>query len=374
MVQEIIFHLGDRKTGSTSIQDALARGDISSPGKTLFYSSPTNHIPLAKSLHTNDHLPLQEQRFNKLARQLKKSDADIAVISAEHFESVDPALLLTAIEQYLPEYRNNIRLIAYVRPHADRLLSNYAEQIKLGQFAGTLERFYQQRQRKNPLIYTARFDAWRDLFGDRFTLRPFIRSQLVNNDVVHDFADYIFQGATFSVRDAQQSNQSLTLEQLALLREFHLVLGKNKTLQNLQVGIGKQMGRLLADIPQKKRTKLRLHSELTEQIIIASLADAQALDASYFAPDKPMETTLLAARAKAITEPQSIKAGKCLSLRDIRMTRFWANLVVTLAGQTPDTLLSNLQDHLVSELQNPVQTKDSPSKKPTTANDILDLI
>ena len=50
MVEEIVFHLGDCKTGTTSIQAVLARGAWTldgQAGRGIVYPAQVNHIPLA---------------------------------------------------------------------------------------------------------------------------------------------------------------------------------------------------------------------------------------------------------------------------------------------------------------------------------------
>ncbi|PCI44584.1 MAG: hypothetical protein COB49_10930, partial [Alphaproteobacteria bacterium] len=60
MINELIIHLGDTKTGSTSIQKALVRNICQAPGKTIIYPTKNNHIGLAKTLD-------QKRRFNERA-------------------------------------------------------------------------------------------------------------------------------------------------------------------------------------------------------------------------------------------------------------------------------------------------------------------
>ena len=54
-------------------------------------------------------------------------------------------------------------------------LSAYMQRTKAGMFQGDMETFFARTQGENLLHYAPRFDRWRDVFGDRFTLRPMIR-------------------------------------------------------------------------------------------------------------------------------------------------------------------------------------------------------
>lgn len=367
MVKELIFHLGNRKTGSTSIQDMLAQNAIVCADKTLFYPTKTNHISLAKTLGVN-HSPAQRaERFTKLARRLGKSDADIGVISAEYFESVDPHILKATLDEFLPEYRDNTRLIAYVRPHAERFLSNYAEQIKLGQFYGSLEKFLEKMQKAGVLEYTPKFEAWRDVFGDRFELRPFIRDWLAHKDVVHDFIGYALGDVDFTLPKTEPSNSSLSLEYLALIREFQRVLRQKKNLKQLQVALGKQLGRSLAQFPRHRHTRLALHTDIVEALIDSYHEDAISLDAAFFPEVRPMETALLSAREAAIPAPQSLQAEDILPQHEVQMVHVWATLIRSMTGQMAEELCSNLQRHLAQELQQVARINKPKKKKPARA-------
>ena len=197
MAAELILHIGGFKTGSTSIQAALAKCNYTVPGKTILYPGVAEREGLAKSRGQHDRLartpfPNQpvarhrEARFAAVARRLRKSDADTdyAVLSAEMFEYVNPQLLAAEIDRHFPEYRDRLRIIGYVRPHAERLVSGYAERVKHGFFLGSLEEFHQASSVKDKphhwgFFYAQRFARWKACFGDAFQIRPMIRDRLI---------------------------------------------------------------------------------------------------------------------------------------------------------------------------------------------------
>ena len=343
MINDLVFHLGNRKTGSTSIQDALAQDLIHCAEKSIYYSAPTNHLPLAKSLTPGHDIKDRDKRFQTLAARLKASQADVAVVSAEFFEEVDPRLLQDAINHYLPEFRDKIRLIAYVRPHAERVLSNFAEQTKLGQFHGPLERFHKKLAEQGSLFYTAKFQAWRDVFGAAFELRPFVRERLRNNDVVDDFADYMLKGSPFTLQTHIASNPSLSVEYLAMIREFQRIQTLNKTDPVLKMELGKYLGRQLSARPVKKHQKLRLHKRVVESIIETYQDDARTLDAVFFPEhNKPMETNLLASREAAIEKAQSLVPTDNMTQWHAQMVQVWSGLVYTIGKGLKDEVCQNL--------------------------------
>ncbi|GGA29644.1 hypothetical protein [Neptunicoccus cionae] len=346
MVKQLVIHLGDRKTGSTAIQDALVAGAIQSPDASIFYPTGNNHIPLAKTLSVKALASQRDQRFGKLAKRIHRSDADIAVISAEHFESVDPAALQEALKEFFPDLLGRVRLLAYVRPHGDRLVSNYAEAIKLGHFDGDLDAYHAMRLEKRPLQYTPRFNRWRETFGSSFTLRPFVRGALVNGDIVADFAEFLLGDTPHQLADSPQSNPSMSLEDLAMMRLLQSRIAAVPNSTKFQVSLGKTLGTLLAEAPEQpaNHTKLALHADLAEAVQEAYLADAQALDQAFFAPETPMKDALLAARSKAVKAPQSIAAEDHLSPEAIRMVDIWAGLLTSRKAPNGSALREILKD------------------------------
>lgn len=333
MVKQLVIHLGDRKTGSTAIQDALAAGAITCPTARIFYPATTNHIPLAKTLSVKSLAPQRDMRFTKIAQRIAKSDADIAVISAEHFEVVNPSLLQETLTRYFPDLAGNIRLIAYVRPHADRLVSNYAEAVKLGQFTGDLHSYHSQRLEKKPLHYTKRFSRWRDVFGAAFTLRPFVRKTLAGGDIVQDFAQFLLGDAPHSVKASPPSNPSMSLQDLAMVHHLQSRISAQPNMSKFQVSMGKSLGQLLAAArdttqePPHPPIKLAIHADLAKAVQTAYQDDARTLDGAFFAPNTPMQDALQSSRDTAVAAPQSIAVADHLSPAAIRMVDVWAGLL-----------------------------------------------
>lgn len=330
MIKQIFIHLGDRHTDGITLQNALVRGDITCPTVQVFYPTNSNHAPLAKTLSMKPLFDQRELRFSKLAQRIARSDADIAVISAEQFEAADPALLKNTLAQHFPDLARNIRLIAYVRPHGDRLLAAYVEAVTLGQFGGDLHSFHTRRLEQKPLHYTARFNHWRDVFGAAFSLRVF-----KGGDIVQDFAQFLLEGISHSVAHRAKGNPSaplaLSLQDLAMLRHLQSGIKERADVSKFQIGMGKTLIPLLAEArdPAQKPIPLTLHAELATAVKEAYQDDAQALDAAFFAPSTPMQDALQTACDTALAVPQSIAVEDHLSAAAKRMVDVWVGLLCT---------------------------------------------
>lgn len=283
MVNELIIHLGDRKTGSTAIQETLiaAKAHLPEP-HCFFYPSRFNDIGLANSFYARSEKVHLKKRFKKLAAAMRSSDAQYGIISAESFEGVNPRDLKNALKKYLPEHAETARCIAYVRPHADRFLSNYAELIKIGEFLQPPAAYFERIQASPIWRYSARFEAWQSVFGDQFTLRPFIRSHLKNEDVVDDFFDVIMSDPSFAKSLRKVSNESLDLESTLLVRKFHRQAGGRIKSGAVRHPIGREVVRRLGMIDSKPSSKLELNRRFARDLHGEFLDDAKALDAAFF--------------------------------------------------------------------------------------------
>ena len=342
MINELIIHLGDTKTGSTSIQKALVRNICQAPGKTIIYPTKNNHIGLAKTLDQKRRFNERAGRFNRLNSAFQESDADYGIVSAEHFQFVDPQTVHHAIETYWPDLTDRLRLVAYVRPHGDKMLSAFSEHVKLGSKLQSVETIFEKMSKLGWLDYTKRFEKWRDIFGDRFELRPFVREQLYQGDVVSDFFRFVLKTDDFELTGAVSANASLTISQLSLLREMHKHLSKK-----LRSPRGPKFreaessaGRVVAEYIQanglgKESDKLRMPSSLVDRFTEKFAADAEALDAAFF-DGSPMSDALEKIHLKATDAVQSLDAGDHFSPDVISTVHVFADVLADLLGTNPD--------------------------------------
>lgn len=288
MIRDLVFHLGDRKTGSTSIQKTLTDGLWDAPDRALFYTAQGHNGPLAQALASMGNADAVMRRFKGLSQRLDAvaSDADVApdvaVVSSETFEDVSPKALKLALEAYMPDYVDHVRLIAYVRPHAGRLLSGYSEQIKRGQSLASLEEFFAEGVALDRFAVFERFANWRAVFGDAFTLRPMIRSGLYNGCVVQDFLSYALNSTDFTLSWDPDANPSLSLQDIEVLRGLHSRLDAGHVSPAQASFLGAELGKQLAEHPDPAGSRLTLPAALADQLIAQCEKDAADLDQMFF--------------------------------------------------------------------------------------------
>ena len=348
---KIVFHLGDRKSGSTAIQSTLSSGAWKCDSVKLQYplARTESHYALAKCVHgigrqaDMANQPDAARLFGDVVARIKAASADVAIISSEHFEEVDPVVLKAAVQTFMPEFADTARYIAYVRPHAERIASSFSERVKQGAFFGSMEELHRQSSAGLRFTYTQRFLKWRAAFGPAFEVRPMIRDLLFRNDVVADFLHFALQTENFSLSAAPDSNESLSLENLAIVRQLQLRLkaGQEK-FQTFQTTIGRALARRMYDSAYRDGTQVRLHKALAEQVRDHYAEDAAALDAAFF-KGTPMTDALNAASANGADAAQSVRIEDHFSDREQYLINTFVDQTVVLFHANPALLAEQLR-------------------------------
>ena len=333
------------KTGSTSIQTVLSSKSFACDNVNVHYPSGgrASFISLANSLYLRPLGKRADLEMRAILKQLNRVTSDVAVISAEQFGKVDPEVLRAAIETYMPHMLAEARFIAYVRPHAERIPSAYAEHVKIGTYHGTMAKFAAAQFKREAIVYTPRFQAWRDTFGEAFELRPMIREQLFRQDVVADFLQFALQTDDFTVGDVQDTNESLSLENLSIVRHMHARIVSDGKESHKYLGIlGRNLARQMNKSAFRDGTKLRLHKELAALIQVQYADDAAALDAAFF-KGTPMTDALIGSVAKAVDVEQSIRFEDHFSPREQFLITTLIDQAVVLIHANPEPLFDKLR-------------------------------
>ncbi len=331
----LIFHIGDHKTGSTSVQNALANGLITLSGQEILYPGRLNHNYLSKHLsHLSKRgkdLPSRPgmPSLTKITEQIAASDARYVVLSGESFEGCNQDDFHRMVMTRFAPLVDDLRIIAYVRPHPSRILSTFAEQTKIGWFQGNLQGYHKKTLAAQRFHYAPRLQKWRQLFGDSFIVRPMLRDLLVNRSVIDDFAATAFVGEDWRSRPAAANNPSLDLHDLMMVKYMQ------SHFQSLQkgtrLGIGWDLVANVAEAPPRPDTeKLQLHKALAANIRSAYLDDARRIDAEFFGAQGRFEQALEQAVETARPKAQSCNPKDYFSDQELRALSIQAKSLCAL--------------------------------------------
>ncbi|WP_299146556.1 hypothetical protein [uncultured Tateyamaria sp.] len=291
----LILHVGDRKTGTTTIQHVL---DARARNPEAYGGTFGVHYPLAgrnieqRITHVNlAHELLEDKRFTPdlggwadLSEELHSAQPPLTVISSEGFESVAPGVVAQALDTYIPK-GTEITLVAYIRPHADRIVASYAQNVKTGKYVLPLDTFARRSMRGRLGALHKRAAAWKSVFGDRYHVRPYARDLLMDRDVVADFLVGqvgLDTAVMQNLPPIPDENPTPGVRVLELIRQLTQTMTKGGT--DLPPGADQRMlaplrATLMGMYPDDP--KLRLTPDLATACRDACMDDAQAMDRDF---------------------------------------------------------------------------------------------
>lgn len=223
---KVVLHIGLPKTGSTSIQSALARSRSLLKRQGVFYPRLHMHenhnllsLPFSKNLpRTLGKLSKAEKAWERtqaqecwlrLGKQISRERPSMVILSSEYFASVSrPDDLISTVMETLPG-ASNIEVVAYLRRPSQHYVSLTQQKLKASAKLPVPRRIQYSE-------VLAPFAARCDLH-----LREMHPQKLVDADVVADFVAAVLPGRSGLVPSAgARKNESVSAEAMALLQEF----------------------------------------------------------------------------------------------------------------------------------------------------------
>jgi len=279
--RSLVLHIGDPKTGTSSIQRALQLGLVE--GKSAKVSGFIDQINSANAISFARVFTPRGARgraAHEAERWLKNENADVLIISSEFFSEAEPELVKHYLDKKYPDLSGRIKVIAYVRPHVCRALSAFTERTKAGYTISDFDKWLGHFLRSGSLYYTPRFLRWRAAFGESFVLRPYIRSHIRERDVVIDFFSEALGAGNFSLARSMNENQKISLKALSGLRGFNRGMSGAGIVVKQRIQLSLMISRFLETGSEAMMPKMGAAS--IARIIKACRKDAQDLDREFF--------------------------------------------------------------------------------------------
>ena len=328
----LVLHIGDPKTGSSSIQQALYQRRVECTTVAIDYPPKLNSVRLANSLRRAGLANDRNDQFRAAANWLDASIGDVGVISAEQFSLIDPHDVHQVFVQHMPKHAEAMRVVAYVRPHVSRFIAAYAQRVKVGSLQSDIQTFFNENADKRFLNFSRRFQKWRNLYGDRFILRPMVREELWDGDVVADFIGIVVRNAPFRLLDVAAANKTLPVEALSGLQFLQKHLEVRDVPGGTRQRVGSQINQLCDELIGAKGTKLRIGRDLYDRICDNARADAENLDKFFFGRSvlvKAMDESAL----DTVDQPMGIDARSYFSSQVLARLTTLAETLADLFAQ-----------------------------------------
>jgi hypothetical protein len=237
---DLVLHVGSGKTGTTSIQNFLAKNrDRLAELGFLYPRSPgkVRHTRVSLSVlpdHVVDRAPawhrqgftstadFRETFHRKLRAELARADLPRVILSDEALfgtreESQQRLRMLT------DDIARSVRLVVYLRRQDDHLASRYQQRVKTGE-TQRLEERVRLLDLSGLYDYRARLDKWqRVLEPSLLVVRPFERVRFPDGSLHQDFLDAAgIDARADELEQVTQLNESLDAEAVEFLRILNL--------------------------------------------------------------------------------------------------------------------------------------------------------
>ncbi|MAP95584.1 MAG: hypothetical protein CMK07_11595 [Ponticaulis sp.] len=220
-----IIHAGMHKTGTSSIQDTLAKIDhpdyaylkwrspnLSGLFAQQFYEPVEEYHSFKLSGQTREEL-LRERKANflRMSEQLSQVTKPNLIFSAEDITAPNDTFGMATqkLADYLSNWATEFKVYAYVRTPSSFMMSAFQQRVKGSKLKNIKVDTLWPR-------YRDRLERLDKIFGqENVELVKFHRSEFKGGDVVTDFAGRL--GISLTPDQIEQSNEGLSLEALALL-------------------------------------------------------------------------------------------------------------------------------------------------------------
>jgi len=222
-MKTIYFHIGNPKTGTTSLQWSLlnSRKRLEAAGilfpSSGLSSSPNQfaHHPLVEATKNRD-----ESLWRDVISEITSAKQNLAVISSENFSLLkkeDIAFINSQIGRNI-----KCHMVVYLREQCEYLESLYNQAVKTGlESRGRLQfmRYFMDSGRGN---YPAMLKSWETLIEPaNITVRAYHRKNLQDGDILTDFAKTVGFDVSILNREKTELNPSISTRYTEVLRKIN---------------------------------------------------------------------------------------------------------------------------------------------------------
>ncbi len=210
MSRKLFLHIGNHKTGTTSIQESLHRNrqylaeqgysasNRPPDGKLYDQTNANNWLSYNEADHPEDLSCIIEDKDN-FTRSLSSTNLN-KIVSSENFSWITSLDELQQFKNSLDYYFDDISVIVYIRRQDQQAIS-FKQQIAKSQGLPSRLQFFgsdpvalpeYQKHHRRYLDYNIKIGYWADVFGDEnIKIRVFDRKHLIEGDAVKDFCHVV---------------------------------------------------------------------------------------------------------------------------------------------------------------------------------------
>ena len=305
----VILHIGQPKTGSTAIQNALVAQRDALIGQGTLYPAP-KHIPYVHHFlpvliedpdkiaqHTLNRMgfdPLvckawAKEELDLIREQIQRARPERIILSSESLFRSFTTAKFDHLKQILSEFAAEVRVVAYLRNPADHYLSRAQQQL----------RNRAEIVRPEPNRTIGPLTAYRAAFGEAFECRVYDRKVLADGDVIRDFWDVAGLDPALMPTVTDSDNSSISAEAMSVFLRINPPRDA-RTPEEAKEHSRRRRAVLEADADLPGATKPRLRPAIRDYLIRANTELLQqrdefglvfpGVDYSIVGQDMPPET------------------------------------------------------------------------------------
>ncbi|HEX3870733.1 MAG TPA: hypothetical protein VHV77_09870 [Pirellulales bacterium] len=237
MPRKIYLHIGVEKTGTTSLQHALAAnrqvlrehgflypetaGSYSHRGLPLCTADASRTLDLQKSANLCDPTRFSEYRREQpalIATEVEQSGCGTIIFSSEHCSSrLRTKDEISALHRMMAPLGSQCRIVIYLRRQDELALSAYSTGLKTGRRSK-----FSFPNNNKWLEYNRLLGLWGEVFGaENLVVRIFERTSMVDGDLFFDFFSLIGFPAIDQIERPPDKNMRLDALTGEFLRRFN---------------------------------------------------------------------------------------------------------------------------------------------------------
>jgi hypothetical protein len=284
---QIILHVGQQKTASTTIQVFLEQNRDKLADKMVLYPKSVGSRKanlLNDFLFEGSNIGTSHEKISTGLREEFSGKYKKAIISNENLLNLGEDRGMEAIwrlKRMFGPYASSWRVLAYLRRPEDHIASQYQQKVK-GGYTGLFSQFFDERLGKPYYNYAYWLDGWADVFGkDTVEARLFHRRTLQGSPA-EDFLQWAGvdrEGLSFEAPDrVKESLDPVNTEILRFLRLCQV--------QQPEVLHGHELKRMLDKLRALDTgDRLRLEPDKAKRLQAQFRADHERLAERYLSPD-----------------------------------------------------------------------------------------
>ena len=301
---EFVLHIGQSKTGTTSLQTFLSKNRLNLKKQGVLYPDIKkqskyinfpHHNPIADLLMSRSVYPYCDlhEFFKDLYNQTKNNSINKIILSGENFFGGEPRIWDTYDEaDYLYLYGkklknlsnligdNEVKIIIYLRNHIEWLRSTITHTIRFLHLHDN-PNVYQSDEKFLDLIkpllkYSNLLNEWKKAFpNSKIFVKEYDKNLLINSSIIYDFCDLAELNASkLSFHNDIPSNISLSAEFI----EVKKILNKTKKIKEKERVIIKCLDELSKGV---KFRRYYLNQMIKDEVKKISEKDAILLQKDY---------------------------------------------------------------------------------------------